>query len=85
MQMRAAQAEDDRPDTGRHPPPLDRLPWDFAKDQFTAQGCAFIEVLAGVLLARAKDEIRSEVSRITREIAAYPPPAEKDQTGTQAG
>jgi hypothetical protein len=84
MQMRAAQAED-APGARRHQPPLDRLPWDFAKDQFTIQGCEFIEVLARVLLARAKDEIRSEVAKITRESAAHPPPAEKDQTGTGAG
>ena len=84
MQMRAAQAEDARAAV-RHQRPLDRLPWDLAKDQFTAQGGEFIEVLARVLLARAKDEIRSEVARITREIGAHPPPTEKDQTGVQAG
>jgi hypothetical protein len=85
MQMRVAQAEGDRPATARHPPPLDRLPWDLAKDQFTARGCEFIEVLARVLLARAKDEIQREVARITREIAGHPPPTQKDQTGIQAG
>jgi hypothetical protein len=84
MQIRAAQVEDDRSAAG-HPPPLDRLPWDLAKDQFTALGCEFIEVLAQLLLARAKDEIRSEVAKITRENAGHPPPAEKDQTGVQAG
>jgi hypothetical protein len=84
MQKRAAQSEDD-PCAQRHSPPLDRLPWDLAKDQFTARGCEFIEVLARVVLAKAKDEIQREVARITREIAGHPPPAEKDQTGTEAG
>jgi hypothetical protein len=42
----------------RHPPPLDRLPWDLAKDEFKAQGRDLLEVLARVLLAGMKDEIR---------------------------
>ena len=84
MQKRAALPERERP-ASRHPPPLDRLPWDLAKDQFEAQGCEFMEVFARVLLAGAKDEIRGEVARITREFAAHPRPGAKDQTGSLAG
>jgi hypothetical protein len=84
MQKRAALPERDRP-AARHPPPLDRLPWDLAKDQFDVQGCEFMEVFGRLLLAGAKDEIQSEVVKITRELAAHPPPGAKDQTGPLAG
>lgn len=84
LQKRVALQERERPET-RHPPPLDRLPWDVAKDQFTAQGCEFIEVLGRVLLVAAKDQRRRQVAEITREFRGHPPPAAKDQSGAQAG
>jgi hypothetical protein len=83
MQKRATLPERERP-SPRHPPPLDRLPWDVAKEQFEAQGSEFMEVFGRVLLAGAKDVIRAEVARITREFGAHPPPAAKDQTGPLA-
>jgi hypothetical protein len=84
MQKRTTLPERERP-APRHPPPLDRLPWDVAKDQFEAQGCEFIEILGRVLLAEAKDQIRSEVARITKELAVHPQPAAKDQSAPVAG
>ena len=84
MQKRAALPERERPER-RHWPPLDRLPWDLAKDQFKAQGCEFIEELGRVLLAGAKDQRRSQVAGIAKEIAAHPPPDGKDKTGPLAG
>src|SRR5688572_33376835 len=37
----------------RTPPPLNRLPWDRAKDHFGGQGGEFIELLGTVLLGTA--------------------------------
>ena len=84
MQKRAALPERERP-APRHPRPLDRLPWDLAKDQFKAQGCEFIEVFGRVLLAGAKDQTRAEVAKIIREFGGHPPPGAKDQTEALAG
>ena len=49
----------------RVPPPLDRLPWDVAQDQFGVQGADFLGIFGKVLLgvddrdgARASDEVR---------------------------
>lgn len=39
------------------PPPLNRLPWDVAKDEFGTQGAEFIGCLGRVLLGVAKAEI----------------------------
>ncbi len=45
----------------RMPPPLSRLPWDVAKDEFGVQGADFIAVLGKVLLWAAKDEMPVQV------------------------
>jgi hypothetical protein len=59
MQKRAqASAE---PPPLRMPPPLSRLPWDVAKDEFGLQGTDFLGVFGKVLLQAAKDEMRSQV------------------------
>jgi hypothetical protein len=42
-------------------PPLDRLPWDLAKDEFGAQGAELLGVLGRLLVGVAKDEIRTQV------------------------
>jgi hypothetical protein len=84
MEKCGALPERERPER-RYTPPLDRLPWDLAKDQFEAQGCEFIAELGRVLLAGAKDQRRSQVARNAKETAAHPPPGGKDQTATVAG
>ena len=84
LQQRAAVPERERSEA-RHPPPMDRLPWDLAKDEFKAQGRDFLEVLARVLLAGMKDEIREQVTVITREFRGHPALVPKDQSGTEAG
>jgi hypothetical protein len=84
MQKRAAQPEKERPER-HHPPPLDRLPWDLAKDEFKAQGCDFLEVFGRVLLGGVKDQIREQVVVITKEKSGHPPLVPKDQSGTLAG
>lgn len=84
LQKRAGVPERDVSEA-RHPPPLDRLPWDLAKDEFKAQGCDFLEVFGRVLLAGVKDEIREHVAVITLEMRGHPAWVAKDQSGTEAG
>jgi len=84
LQKRAAVPERERPEA-RHPPPMDRLPWDLAKDEFKAQGSDFLEAFGQVILTRVKDEIREQVAVITSELRGHPAWATKDQTGTEAG
>src|SRR5262245_17931236 len=54
---RAAQAEQSAkpPEPLRMPPPLDRLPWDVAQDQFGAQGADFMGLFGKVLVGEAQD------------------------------
>jgi hypothetical protein len=40
------------------PAPLEQLPWNFAKDQFSPQGADFLGVMSALILRAAKDEIR---------------------------
>ena len=46
----------------RVPPPLDRLPWDLAQDQFGVQGADFLGVLGRVLLGAAQDQRAVQVA-----------------------
>src|SRR6516162_3491845 len=49
--------EQDRPpEPLRLPPPLSRLPWDIAQDQFGVQGTDFIGILSTVLLRTTQDQ-----------------------------
>jgi hypothetical protein len=56
LDQRAAQTPP--PEPFRLPVPLNQLPWEFAKDQFGAQGADFIGVMSALILRAAKDEIR---------------------------
>jgi hypothetical protein len=49
------------PSPMRVPPPLDRLPWDVAQDEFGVQGADFLGVFGRVLLGAAQDQRRSQV------------------------
>src|SRR6516225_2034607 len=52
--------EQDRPpEPLRLPPPLSRLPWDIAQDQFGVQGTDFIGILSTVLLRATQDQFRA--------------------------
>jgi hypothetical protein len=44
------------PPVVRVPPPLDRLPWDVAQDEFGVQGADFIAVFGRLLLGVAQDQ-----------------------------
>src|SRR5271163_3060328 len=56
IDQRAA-AQPEAPEPLRMPPPLHRLPWDVAKDQFGPQGTDFIAVMAALMLRATKDQI----------------------------
>jgi hypothetical protein len=56
LDRRKAQTEE--PEPLRLPPPLPRLPWNVAKDEFGAQGADFLGVMGTLILRAAKDEIR---------------------------
>ena len=50
---------DPLPNRSAHPPPLNQLPWDLAKDQFGGQGADFIGVMGTLLLRTAKDQFNA--------------------------
>jgi hypothetical protein len=56
LDQRAAQTP--APEPLRVPTPLNRLSWEFAKDQFGPQGADFIGVMGTLILRAAKDQIR---------------------------
>ncbi len=57
----AKRAEEERGPPPRVPPPLTRLPWDLAKDEFGAQGAGFLGAFGRLLVGVAKDEMRRQV------------------------
>lgn len=57
LDQRAAQTPP--PEPFRFAAPLNQLPWEFAKDQFGAQGTDFIGVMSALILRVAKDEMRA--------------------------
>src|SRR6266571_1901082 len=56
--MRERGEQDRPPEPLRLPPPLSRLPWDIAQDEFGVQGADFIGILSTVLLRAAQDRSR---------------------------
>ena len=77
IQQRGAQEQP--PEPLRLPPPLSRLPWDLAKDEFGQKGSDFIGVMGSLLVRSAKDQFRAYMIDPTRVPNPLPPPAEKDQ------
>jgi len=63
LDQRAVQAP--APEPLRFPVPLNQLPWDFAKDQFGAQGADFIGVMSKLILRVVKDQIRPYLTDAT--------------------
>src|SRR4051794_38125257 len=64
----------------RTPAPLNRLPWDLAKDQFGGQGADFIGVLSTLLLRTAKDQFQAYPIDCTGPSAALPRQPEKTRS-----
>ena len=61
----------------RVPKPLDQLPWNVAKDEFSPYCIDFIGVALTLILRAAKDEIRSYLIDPTRLPGTLPLPAQK--------
>jgi hypothetical protein len=64
----------------RIPAPLDKLPWDLAKDEFSPQGIDFIALTSTLILRAAKDEIRSYLIDPTRLPGTLPPLTQKTRS-----
>jgi len=75
LDQRAAQTP--RPEPLRFPAPLNQLPWEFAKDQFGAQGADFIGVMSRLILRSTKDQIRPYLHDATALPSRLPPFPEK--------
>ena len=69
------------PEALRLPAPLDQLRWEFAKDQFGAQGADFIGVMGALILQAAKDQLSPYLIDPTRFTGTLPPPPEKTSPG----
>ena len=82
IDQRAAQTE--TPRVLRLPAPLNQLPWEFAKDQFGAQGADFIGVMGALMVRTAKDQFRAYLIDPTRASRHTSPLAAKDESGLRA-
>jgi len=76
IDQRAAQAQSP-PEPLRLPAPLNRLPWDLAKDQFGAQVADFIGVMGALMIRSAKDQFRAYLIDPSRLSGTLPLPPEK--------
>jgi hypothetical protein len=59
----------------RLPKPLEQLPWNVAKDEFSPYGIDFIGVALSLIVRTTKDEIRSYLIDPKRPSGALPLPA----------
>src|SRR5882762_5262592 len=80
IDQRAAQTESS-PEVMRVPPPLNQLPWEFAKDQFGPQRADFIGVMGALMVRTAKDEFRAYLIDPTRLSGTLPPSPQKTSPG----
>ena len=78
LDRRKAQARP--PEPLRLPPPLPRLPWELAKDQFGAQGADFLGVMSALIVRVAKDQIRPQTVDSTELPSRLPPASEKTRS-----
>ncbi len=65
----------------RTPPPLNRLPWDLAKDQLGGQAADFIAVTSALLLKAAKDQFQAYLIAPQRLPGTLPAKPEKTRSG----
>jgi hypothetical protein len=61
------------------PPPLSRLPWDIAQDEFGVKGADFIGIFGTVLLRAAQDQFRAYPIVSTGPADRLPPNHVQDQ------
>ena len=71
--------QDQPPEPLRLPPPLSRLPWDIAQDEFGVQGADFIGLLGTLLLRVAQDQFRAYPIDSTRTADTLHPESMQDQ------
>ena len=76
IDQRAAQIHPP-PEPLRLPPPLNQLPWEFAKDQFGSQRSDFIGVMGTLIVRSAKDQFQTYLIDSTRLSGALPLPSRK--------
>jgi hypothetical protein len=65
------------------PAPLNKLPWDVAKDQFGMQGADFIGVMSTLLMRRAKDQFRAYV--VDSSVVSGTLPQNPQKTSSKSG
>lgn len=71
-------AQERAPEPLRVPAPLNRLPWDVAKDEIGSKATDFLGVMGTLLMRSAKDQIRLYLVDATRLPGALPPCEGKD-------
>ncbi len=76
IQQRSVQERESEP--LRVPAPLNRLPWDVAKDELGGKVTDFLGVMSALLVRSAKDEIRLHLLEPKRVRHALPPRDGKD-------
>jgi hypothetical protein len=72
--------QDEAAEPLRTPPPLNRLPWDLAKDQFGGQGADFIGVMGTLILRSAKDQFKPYLFDSQRLSGTLPSRQEKTRS-----
>lgn len=77
--IRERSEQDRPPEPLRLPPPLSRLPWDIAQDEFGVQGTDFIGILSTVLLRVAQDQFKAYPLENTGLADTLQPKAAQDQ------
>ena len=68
------------PEPLRVPPPLNKLPWDLAKDQFGGKGADFIGVMGTLILRAAKDQTKAQPVDSRSLSGTLPPTPEKTRS-----
>jgi len=68
------------PEPFRLPAPLEQLPWEVAKDQFSSQGADFLGVMSALILRAAKDQIRPYVDDPAGLPSRLPLPSKKTRS-----
>jgi hypothetical protein len=76
VQRRSAQER--VPELLRVPAPLNRLPWDIAKDEIGGKATDFLAVMGTLLVRSAKDQIRLHLLDAARLSGALPSRDGKD-------
>src|SRR6516162_4841100 len=70
-------SQEQPPEALRVPAPLNRLPWDVAKDEIGVKAADFLGVMGTLLVRSTKDQIRLHLLESRRVPNALPPLSEK--------